>query len=198
MKNRPSWEEFFMFIAISCATRHSCLKRGVGAVIVKDNRIIGTGYNGAASGIRSCRDMENCYYDFLAKREIEKNGGSKETTRESFKIYCQAVHAEANAISQCLGGEAKGASLFVTNFPCPKCAQDVVITNKILSVYVWKDYLENPALTIDEQRASKTKLLEAGVSVRFIDLTKKRIMEIAKYMASNVGERTNYKFKGGE
>ena len=198
MENRPSWDEIFMFQAISCATRHSCLKRAVGAVLVKDKKIIGTGYNGAASGITSCRELDYCYYDNLALHETKTNGGDLESTRESFKIYCQAVHAEANALSQCSRDEAKDSALYLTNFPCPQCVQHTIITKGIKAVKVWKEYLSNFALTIDEKRVSEKKLLEAGISVTYVKITPKRIMEIASYMAHHVGERTDYKFKGGE
>lgn len=195
MKNRPNWDEIFMFQAISCAVRHSCLKRGVGAVLVKDKRIIATGYNGAASGITNCLDLGYCYYEKLAREEFKKNKGKLDIIRENFKIYCQAVHAEANAMSQCSREEAKGAVLYITNYPCPRCTQDIIITNKLSKVLVWKDYLKNPTLTIDEKRASEHKLLEAGVAVNLLQVTKERIIGIAKYMAHHIGERTEYKFK---
>lgn len=192
---RPEWDEYFMFQAISCAIRHSCLKRGVGALLVKDRRIIGSGYNGAAVGIKSCLDIGYCYYEDLAKTEIDTNKGSKNIIKEKFKIYCQAVHAEANAMSQCSHDEAKGSTLYITNYPCPKCTQDIIITNQLASIKIWKDYLSNPSLTIDEKRASEKKLLEAGISVNYVTLSKKRITEIAAYMANSVGERTAYKFE---
>lgn len=198
MKNRPSWDEIFMFQAISCATRHSCLKRGVGCVIVKDNRIMASGYNGAARDIKSCRELGYCYYEFLATHEARKNGGDVEVIKEKFKIYCQAVHAETNAHSPCLPDEVRSSVVYLTNMPCPRCTQDVLITNKVSSVRVWKGYLENTALTMDEKRASERKLLEAGISLSFINLTPKRIMEIARYMAYSVGNRTDYVFPGGE
>ena len=66
MKNRPSWDERFMVEAILAATRHTCLKRGVGAILVKDKHTLTSGYNGAASGITSCRDLGYCYYEELA------------------------------------------------------------------------------------------------------------------------------------
>ncbi len=198
MKNRPSWDEIFMFQAIACATRHSCLKRGVGAVLVKDKRIIGSGYNGAASGITSCRDLGYCYYEHLAQNERKTNGGDLDDIKEKFKIYCQAVHAEMNALSQCSRDEARGSVLYITNYPCTKCVQDGIITNGIKEVKIWKEYLQNPTLTVDEKRASERKLLEAGISVNYIGLSKERIKEIALYMADVVGERTDYKFKGGE
>lgn len=194
---RPSWDEIFMFQAISCATRHSCLKRGVGAVLVKDKRIISTGYNGAAVGITNCKELGYCYYEKIAQKEVAINGGDFFEIKENFKIYCHAVHAEVNALSQCSRTEARGAALYLTNYPCPRCAQDSIITNEITTVRVWKDYLENPALVIDEKRASERKLFEAGVSVGYISISKKRIMEIASYMANSIGERTDYKFRKG-
>ena len=191
---RPSWDEIFMFQAISCAVRHSCLKRGVGAVLVKDKRIISTGYNGAAVGITNCKELGYCYYEKLAQKEVAINSSNFSEIKEKFKIYCHAVHAEANALSQCSRTEAKGATFYLTNYPCPRCTQDSIITNEIAAVRVWKDYLENPALGIDEKRASEKKLLEAGISVGYISISKKRIMEIAYYMANVIGERTDYKF----
>ncbi|PIR58132.1 MAG: hypothetical protein COU71_00275 [Parcubacteria group bacterium CG10_big_fil_rev_8_21_14_0_10_38_31] len=198
MKNRPSWDEIFMFQAISCATRHSCLKRGVGAVIVKDRKVVGTGYNGAAADIRSCRELGYCYYEHLASHEAETNEKKFSDVREIFKVYCQAVHAEANAMSQCAKEDAHGSTLYITNYPCPRCAQDVIITNKVKAVKVWKEYLMNFTLSMDEKRASDNKLLEAGISVNYIPISKERIKEIASYMACHVGDRTKYSFKGGK
>lgn len=195
---RPSWDEIFMFQAISCATRHSCLKRGVGAVIVKDKRVIGSGYNGAAQGITSCRELNYCYYEELAETEADTNGKNFEAIRENFKIYCQAVHAEMNALSQCSRQEIKGSTLYITNYPCPKCVQDGIITNGIREVKVWKEYLQNFTLTIDEKRVSERKFLEAGISVNYIRLSKERILGIAQYMADVVGERTDYIFQKKE
>lgn len=192
---RPGWDEYFMYEAIYIATRHSCLKRGVGAVIVKDKRVLGTGYNGAACGIKNCLELDYCYYEDLARKEFEKNGGNLEDIKEKFKIYCQAVHAEANAMSQCTRDEARGSFLFITNLPCPRCTQDIIITHGVRQVNVWKSYLSNHVLTMDEERATKNKLLESGVALNYIDLSKKRISEISNYMANTVGERTDYKYQ---
>lgn len=194
---RPSWDELFMFLAISVATRHSCLKRGVGSVIVKDNKVVATGYNGAAKGIKSCLDLGYCYYEYLAVQEVEKNGGDIKVVKELFKMYCQAVHAEANARSQCLPTETEGATIYITNVPCPKCTQDIIITGGAKKVIVWKDYLEDNTLTVDEKRASERKLLEAGISLSILRLTPERVTGIAEYMAYGIGERTDYKFNGG-
>lgn len=192
---RPDWDEYFMFIAIILATRHSCLKRGVGAVVVKDNRIIATGYNGAASGLKSCLQSGYCHYEQLALNEAKINGKKFSEIRENFKIlHCSAVHAETNAISQCSREETKGSVLYITNYPCPICVRNAIITHGIKAVRVWKEYLANPLLTIDEKRASEGKMLEAGISVAFVSLTKERILEVADYMTNIVGERTEYQF----
>ncbi|MBI4993765.1 hypothetical protein HZC33_02300 [Candidatus Wolfebacteria bacterium] len=192
---RPSWDEFFMFQAISYATRHSCLKRGVGAVLVKNNRIIGAGYNGAASGIENCRNKGCCHYEQLAFNEYKINGGSPDDLKEKFKIYCLAVHAEINVLSQCSRDEAIGSILYVTNYPCPKCVQDGIITKGVSRVMVWKQYLQNPIFTIDEKRASEQKLLEAGIPIKYVKMSKGQIMGIAAYMAKNIGKRSRYNFK---
>ncbi len=183
-----------MFLAIFAATRHSCLKRGAGAVIRKGNKAKGTGYCGATTGLDSCLDKGYCFYDNLADLEVKENGGDFEVVREGFKTYCLAVHAEDNATTQCTPEELKGATLYITNFPCPRCAQNVIINKGIKYVVVWKAYLENSLLTIDEKRASERKFLEAGVAVKFLKLTPERIKEIAEYMAMHVGERTSYKY----
>lgn len=192
---RPDWDEYFMLTAILLATRHSCWKRGVGAVLVKDSRIIATGYNGAARGLTNCLQFGHCHYEQLALNEAKENGKNFSEIKEKFKgLHCLATHAEANAISQCSREEAKGSVLYVTNYPCPKCVRDVIITYGIKAVRVWKEYLTNPLLTIDEKRASEQKLLEAKIPVAFVPLTKERILEVAGYMIDTVGERTGYQF----
>lgn len=192
---RPSWEEIFMFHAIAAATRHTCLKRSVGAVLVKNKRIIGGGYNGAAAGITSCRELGYCYYDQVAWDEARGDTERFKVIREEYKLlYCLAVHAEMNAFAQCSIDQARGATLYITNYPCPHCAQDGIITHGIEAVVVWKRYLENVALTMDEKRASESKLLQAGISVKSLSLGKERILEISQYMALQIGERSAYKF----
>lgn len=195
MKYRPSWDEIFMIQAALSASRHSCLKRGVGAVLVQENRIISEGYNGAAKGITSCRELGYCYYERLADNEVKVNGGKFEDVKEKFKMYCQAVHAEANCLGFCSRKDAEGGTLYTTNYPCPKCVQDFIISNGIRAVKVWKEYLSDYALTFDEKIASERKLLEAGVAVSYLSLSSERFMEISKYAANQVGERVGYKYK---
>lgn len=192
---RPTWHEIHMFQAISCATRSSCLKRAVGAVLVRDKRIIASGYAGAAPNVTTCLDLNYCYYEDLAFQDAQKNVGTFENLREQYKPFCLAVHAEANALGQCsrFGISAEGAFLYITNYPCPNCVKDYIITNKLEGILVWKSYLSNPLLTCDELRASEKMLAMAGVSVKEVAISNERVLEIAKLM-TRVGERTDYKF----
>ena len=193
---RPEWHEAFMFDAIHAATRATCLKRAVGAVLVRDKRVIASGYAGAPPKTEHCLDMGHCYYERIAWQDREKGLGDFKSLKEARKHLCLAVHAEANALNQCsdLGIAAHGATLYITNFPCPGCVRDRILSNHITKIFYWKEYLQNPAVTIDELRESERLLAGARVTTKRIDLTDTRIMEIARLMTM-VGERTDYSYK---
>lgn len=110
--SRPSWDEYFMTIAHQVASRSTCLRRQVGAVIVKDKRILATGYNGAPSGLRHCAEV-GCLREQLGI----PSGQQQE--------LCRAAHAEQNAVAQaaCSGTSIEGASIFTTTQPCVMCAK---------------------------------------------------------------------------
>ncbi len=113
--NRPSWDAYFMEIAALVARRSTCLRRGVGAVIVKNRRILATGYNGAPSGIAHC---------------VEK-GCLRETMQiESGQRHelCRGIHAEQNAIIQAAyhGVSIQGGILYCTNLPCSICTKMII------------------------------------------------------------------------
>lgn len=113
---RASWDEYFMQIADIVKTRSTCLRRQVGAVIVKDNRIITTGYNGAPSGVAHCTDIGGCYREKLGIPSGERHE------------LCRALHAEQNAIIQAanLGISTKDATIYVTLQPCVICAKMII------------------------------------------------------------------------
>jgi dCMP deaminase len=192
---RPKWDELHMLAAILAATRSSCLVRAVGAAAVLNNRVIASGYNGAPPGITSCLQTGECFYKRVAHTEWQRNGGDLEVLNESFKYQCIAVHAEANVVAQCLqmGISTVGATLYVTNMPCPKCARDVVISGRFKEVVVWKGYLSNPLLTTDEERETRRLLAEAGIQIRYTKLSKARIF-LMSFLMMNVGDRTSYRF----
>ena len=116
MNHRKSWDEYFMEIAEIVKTRSTCLRRQVGAVIVKDNRIITTGYNGAPSGLRHCTEIGGC-----ERARLNIPSGQRHE-------LCRALHAEQNAIIQAakIGVSTEGATIYITLQPCVICAKMLV------------------------------------------------------------------------
>lgn len=122
---RASWDEYFMEIVEVVKTRSTCLRRQVGAVIVKDNRIITTGYNGAPSHLKHCTELGGC--------ERQKMGIPSGERHE----LCRALHAEQNAIIQAakLGNTTEGATIYVNVQPCVICAKMIINAGIIRVVY---------------------------------------------------------------
>jgi dCMP deaminase len=135
--NRPSWDEYFMQMAELASTRSTCLRRKVGAVLVKDKRVISTGYNGAPTKMQECSDV-GCLRD---SQNIESG------TRHEI---CRAVHSEANAIIQAAlngGASTEGATLYCTLTPCVLCAK-MIINAKIKNVVVREYYPDGSAMLL--------------------------------------------------
>lgn len=110
MGHRPDWDIYFMGIALAVSVRSDCERRKVGAVVVKDRRIRGTGYNGAPAGEPGC---ESC-----PRRTSGVCPGSSYDTGAG---ACVAVHAEANALLYCDREDLIGATLYLTDAPCEGC-----------------------------------------------------------------------------
>ena len=112
---RISWPYYFMEMAELVAKRSTCIRRQVGAVAVKNNHIVSTGYNGAPAGQKHCLDL-GCL-----RNELEIPSGEKHE-------ICRAVHAEQNIICQAAlhGISLEGAILFCTTQPCSICAKLIV------------------------------------------------------------------------
>jgi len=113
--SRPSWPEYFMSIAQLVATRSTCLRRAVGAVLVKDKRILATGYNGAPTGIRHCIET-GCLRERLGVKPGEKHE------------LCRGLHAEQNVIIQAAyyGIRTQGTTLYSTHKPCIICSKMII------------------------------------------------------------------------
>ena len=126
--NTEKWDKRFMDMAELVATWSSCYQenRQIGAVIAKNKRVITTGYNGASSGIESCKDRGTC---------MRRDMGIPSGTRHEL---CYATHAEQNAIIQAarLGIAIEGATLYCTHQPCIICAK--MIINSGISRIVYK------------------------------------------------------------
>ena len=110
---RPSWDDYFLNIAEVVRTRSTCLRRKVGALLVRDRRILTTGYNGPPPGITHCSELDGCL-----REQMKIPSGERAE-------LCRAIHAEANAILQAAlhGVAISGAVLYCTNAPCSGCAK---------------------------------------------------------------------------
>ncbi|MFC1814600.1 cytidine/deoxycytidylate deaminase family protein [Thermodesulfobacteriota bacterium] len=127
---RPSWETYFMDITALVAKRSTCLRRSVGAVIVKDKRILTTGYNGAPRSIKHCIDA-GCL-----REELNVASGERHE-------LCRGIHAEQNAIIQAAlhGVSISAATLYCTNLPCSICAK-MIINAGITKIYYLSGYAD--------------------------------------------------------
>ena len=143
-RDRPSWDDYFMDIAGLIARRSTCLRRSVGAVLVRDRRILATGYNGAPSGLQHCLDR-GCLREQLRIPSGERHE------------LCRGLHAEQNAVIQAAlhGVSVKGACLYCTNHPCVICIK-MLINAGIVKIVFREGYLDQMA---------KDMSVEAGIEV---------------------------------
>ena len=144
---RPTWDEYFLEIADLVSRRSTCLRRRVGAVLVKDRRILATGYNGVPSKIRHCAEV-GCMREKLNVPSGERHE------------LCRGLHAEQNAFLQAAlhGTSVKDASLYSITQPCVICAK-MVINAGIKEIVIRGDYPD---------KMSKDLLREAGIKVRVL------------------------------
>jgi dCMP deaminase len=147
-ESRPSWGTYFMNITNLVAERSTCIRRAVGAVLVKEKRILSTGYNGAPTGLKHCLEV-GCLREQLGV--------------ESGKMHelCRGIHAEQNAIIQAAyhGVSVNGAVIYCTNQPCSICAR-MIINAGIKKIYYQSGYADSLA---------KELLGEARIEIRQID-----------------------------
>lgn len=141
---RPSWDEYFMEIVELIKSRSTCIRRQVGALIVKDKRIISTGYNGAPMSCMHCSET-GCLRD-----ELNIPSGQRHE-------LCRAIHAEQNAIVQAAysGTSVNKGTMYVTHQPCVLCAK-MIINAGIRKVIFKGDYPDELSMKL---------LKEAGVRV---------------------------------
>jgi dCMP deaminase len=114
MKHRPTWDEYYLEIAYAVSLRGDCVRAQHGAVVVKNHKIVSTGYNGTPSGDeRSCGATGNC------PRALDPNA---QHAKGDYDL-CWSTHAEANALLRASWGDLLGATLYITGQPCPGCAK---------------------------------------------------------------------------
>jgi dCMP deaminase len=142
---RPSWDDYFMAIAEQVSGRSTCMRRHCGAVLVKDKRILATGYNGAASGLSHC-EVVGCLR--------EQRGIPSGTQHE----LCRGIHAEQNAVIQAAkhGIPIEGSTVYCTHQPCVLCAK--ILLNAGVVDIVFRDPYPDAL--------SEELLAEAGVVPR--------------------------------
>lgn len=136
MPKRPSWDEYFLRITREIAPRATCLRRQVGALLVKDKHILTTGYNGAPSGLDHCLDI-GCLREQLKIPSGERHE------------LCRGLHAEMNALIQAAhyGIKISGATLYSTTFPCSLCAK-MLVNAGVKRIVTMKDYPDSMAKEI--------------------------------------------------
>lgn len=150
MSDRPSWDEYFMEMARVVARRSTCLRRHIGALLVRDKRILATGYNGAPAGLPHCEDV-GCQ-----RAELGVASGERQE-------LCRALHAEQNAIIQGAlhGVSVKDSVLYCTNQPCVICAK-MLINAGVKRIVYEGDYPDEMALEMLRQAGVRTVRVEAG------------------------------------
>ena len=142
--HRPSWDEYFLEMAELVSKRSTCLRRNVGAVLVREKRILATGYNGAPSG------LEHCFEVGCMREKLKIPSGQRHE-------LCRALHAEQNALIQSSlhGISVKGATLYSTTQPCVICAK-MLINAGIKEIVMTDGYPDK--LAMEFLKAAKIKL----------------------------------------
>ena len=142
---RPSWDEYFMTIVRDVATRSTCRRRKVGAILVKDKRIIATGYNGGPTGLAHCLEI-GCLREQLGIPSGQQHE------------LCRGVHAEQNAIIQAAryGVHTDGSVLYCTTQPCVQCTK-MLLNAGVTEIVFSEGYPDGLALQLLE---------ESGITVR--------------------------------
>ncbi len=179
---RPDTEEYFMAMAFIVSERSTCLSRKVGAVMVRDKRVLSTGYNGAPKGLPHCDEMGGCmrrgeihppYIDIFLNEYKEDEEVDKEKMLESQDFFppkgegvksgyrhelCRAVHAEQNAIIQAAvsGVSIKNATLYCTTYPCVVCAK-MLINAEIEKIIYHGEYKDPLSQNLLEQSNIEVK-----------------------------------------
>jgi dCMP deaminase len=155
---RPAWDEYFMKMAFLVAERSTCIRHHVGAVIVREKRILTTGYNGAASGTTDCLTL-GCL-----REELKIPSGHRHE-------ICRAIHAEQNAIIQAglHGITIKGASIYCTHSPCILCAK-MLVNAGIKQFFMCTDYADPTYKTLfGEAGIVCNKIPRPSLSIAILD-----------------------------
>jgi len=146
---RPDWDQYFMEIAYQVSRRTTCLRRAVGAVIVKDKRILATGYNGVPQGI------EHCLQRGCLREQLNIPSGQQHE-------LCRGLHAEQNAIIQAAkhGISIEGSVVYCTTQPCIICAK-MLINSGITEIIFAESYPDTLTEEMLKESGVRTRLYQA-------------------------------------
>jgi dCMP deaminase len=149
--NRLSWDEYFMEITKLIARRSTCIRRQVGALLVRDRQILASGYNGAPSGLPHCEEV-GCVRDTQGVPSGERHE------------LCRGLHAEQNAIIQAAnhGVSLKGSTLYSTTHPCIICTK-MIINAGVQSIVYGEGYADELASDMIKQAGIALKRCEKEV-----------------------------------
>ncbi len=153
-RKRMPFDEYFMRIAMLASERCTCMRRKVGAVLVKGKQIVATGYNGAPMGAPHCDEKDGCL-----REKLKIPSGQRHE-------LCRASHAEQNAIAQAakFGIPVDGASIYVNQFPCIICTK-LLINSGIKEIVYVGEYGDS-----ESTKLTRELLTECGIRVRKINL----------------------------
>ena len=145
---RPTWDEYFMEMAELTAKRATCSRRQVGAVIVRDNRAVATGYNGAPRGLAHCEEKGGCL-----REKLNVPSGQRHE-------LCRALHAEQNAIisAASMGNAIEGGTIYITHQPCVICAK-MIVNAGIKRIVVREGYPDELSMEILDEAGLKVERL---------------------------------------
>ncbi len=145
---RPSWDEYFLEVAALVSKRATCLRRRVGAVLVKDKKILATGYNGAPSGLKHCIDI-GCL-----REKLKIPSGQRHE-------LCRGLHAEQNVLLQAAlhGISTKNSVLYITNQPCIICVK-MLINGGIKEIVTSGDYPDKLARDFLEEARIRIRTIQ--------------------------------------
>lgn len=146
LDERPSWDEYFMTLAKQVATRTTCIRRAVGCVLVRDKRIIATGYNGAPTGLHHCAET-GCI-----RQKLDVPSGERHE-------LCRALHAEQNALIQAAryGLPVDGSTIYITTQPCVVCAK-MLINAGVQEIVYANPYPDELSLSMLEEAGIKLRV----------------------------------------
>ncbi|KPJ54697.1 MAG: cytidine deaminase [Planctomycetes bacterium DG_58] len=145
---RPSWDEYFMKVTRTVTERSTCLRRHVGAILVRNRRILATGYNGAPRGLKHCAEV-GCLRERMGVASGERHE------------LCRGLHAEQNALLQAAshGIRIEGSTLYTTTCPCSVCAK-MLINGGIVRIVAAEDYPDEMAKEMLEQAGIQVDILK--------------------------------------